>query len=83
MLVIGSKHSNSRVRGDVRLTSTGLDNPYNEKYERLTTYYEELRWVVMEKRLHIGDLCAPPYWPYSLGDDQPLPPSPPSMLTLF
>jgi len=40
----------------------------NEKYERLTMDYEELRQVVMKMRSHMGHPCAP-YWPHGLGDN--------------
>jgi hypothetical protein len=48
----------------------------NDKYEQLTTDYEELRRLVMEMRSHMGGLCAPPNWPPGLSDDQPPPPTP-------
>ena len=52
----------------------------NEKYEQLTADYEELCPVLMEMRSHMDGLCAQPYWPHGLNDDQP---PPPSALPLF
>jgi hypothetical protein len=40
--------------------------------------YEELRQVVIEMRINMGDSCAPLYWPYGPGDDYH--PSPPPAL---
>jgi len=36
-------------------------------------------------RSHIGDPCAPPYWPHGPDDNQPFspPPPPPPVLLLF
>jgi hypothetical protein len=48
----------------------------NEKYERLSTNYEELCWVVMEMISQIGDICEPPYWPHDPRDGHPPPPPP-------
>ena len=54
----------------------------NEKYKRLSTEYEELHRMVMDIRSQMGGTCAPPFWPYGLGNDQP-PPPPPLALPLF
>jgi hypothetical protein len=51
----------------------------NEKYERLTTVYEELCQMAMEIRSHMGDPCVPPYWLHGPRDDQP----PPHVSPLF
>jgi hypothetical protein len=50
----------------------------NEKYERLSTDYEELRRMVMDMRSQMGGICALPFWPYGSRNDQPPPlPAPP------
>jgi hypothetical protein len=54
----------------------------NEKYERLTTKYDELHRVVMVMRSHMSGPYVCPYWPHGPSDDQP-PPLPPSASPLF
>jgi len=42
--------------------------------------YDELRQVVMEMRLKMGnDTCAAPFLPYGPGNNQPPPPPPPPL----
>jgi hypothetical protein len=41
----------------------------NEKYERLSTDYEELRRMVMDIRSHMSGTYTPPYWPHNPGND--------------
>jgi len=49
----------------------------NEKYERLSADYEELRRMVMDIRSQMDGTRTPSYWPYGPGNDQPPPPPPP------
>jgi hypothetical protein len=55
----------------------------NEKYECLTTEYDELHRVVMVMRSHMSGPCVCPYWSHGPSDDQPPPPPPLSALPLF
>jgi hypothetical protein len=47
-----------------------------EEYEQLYVDYDELRRMAMDMRSQMGGTCAPPFWPYGPGNDQP-PPTPP------
>jgi len=49
-----------------------------QQYQQLSTNCDELRQIVMEMRSKMGDdTCAGPFWPYSLGNNQPPPPPAP------
>ena len=48
-------------------------------FAQITVDYEELRRVIMKMRSHMGGPCAALYWPHSPNDDQPPPPSAPSL----
>jgi hypothetical protein len=49
-----------------------------QQYERLSTDYAQLHQMVMEIRSKMGDdPCAPSFWPYGPGNNQPPPPAPP------
>jgi hypothetical protein len=52
-----------------------------EKYERLSTDYEQLHQMVMDMRSQIGGTCEPSFWSYGSRNDQP--PSPPPTPSLF
>jgi hypothetical protein len=51
----------------------------NEKFERFTNDYEELRRLVMEMRSQMNDTCAPSNWHHNHDNDQPPPPLKPSL----
>ena len=48
-----------------------------QQYQRLSADYEQLCQMIMDIRSHMGDTCAPPFWSFSPGNDQPSPPPPP------
>jgi protein subunit release factor A len=49
-----------------------------KKYEQLLEDYEQLRQMIMDIRSQMGGTCAPPFWSYGLGNDQPPPPPSPA-----
>jgi hypothetical protein len=49
-----------------------------QQYERLSTDYDQLRQMVMEMRIRMGDdTCAAPFWLYGPKNNQPPPPPTP------
>ena len=53
-----------------------------QQYERLSADYEQLRQMVVDIKSHMGDSCAPPFWPFDPRNNQP-PPLPPPAPSLF
>jgi len=51
----------------------------NKKYKQFIADYEEPRWMVIKMTSHMGDPCAPPYWPHNLDDNQRCPPPMPPL----
>ena len=49
-----------------------------KKYEQLLEDYEQLRQMIMDIRSQMGGTCAPPFWSYVPGNDQPPPPPSPA-----
>jgi hypothetical protein len=70
--IVGSPPSVSSIQSEEFLA-------LKQQYERLSTDYAQLHQMVMEIRSKIGDdPCAPSFWPYGLGNNQPPPPPPPA-----
>jgi hypothetical protein len=55
-----------------------------QQYAQLSTDYQQLHQMVMNIRSKMGDdTCAPSFWTFRFGNDQPPPPPPPPALPLF
>ena len=50
---------------------------FTKKYKQLSENYEQLHQMVMNITSQSGDTCAPPFWPYGPGNNQPPPLAPP------
>jgi hypothetical protein len=75
-----ASYSVSTVGTSQSVSSTQFEEfmALKQQYERLLADYEQLRQMVMDIRLQIGDTCAPPFWSFSPRNNQ----SPPSPLAL-
>jgi len=76
-----SARSVSTVRSSPSVSSTQSDDflSLKQQYERLSMDYAQLHQMVMKIRSKMGDdPCAPSFWPYGPGNNQPPPPPPPA-----
>jgi hypothetical protein len=74
--IVGSSQSISSTQSRELAALQEHTADVNEKYERLSTDYEELRRMVMDMRSQMGGICALLFWPYGSRNDQPPPPLP-------
>ena len=82
VLIVGSSQSISSTESREFVTLQEHTIHLNEKYERLSTDYEKLCWMIIDMKSQIGATCASPFWPYGPGNDKS-PPLPPQASPLF
>jgi len=58
---VGSSQSVSSTQSQEFVALQQHTTHLTEKYERLSTDYEQLHQMVMEMRSHMGGTCAPPF----------------------
>jgi molecular chaperone GrpE (heat shock protein) len=70
---IGSSQSVSSTQSQEFVALQQHTAHLTEQYERLLSDYEQLRQMIMDMRSQMGGTCAPSFWQYGPGNDQPLP----------